>query len=189
MGCVRAKNNRAGVGGEGGARWERKLEMADMHLASQKLGASRSRRARARRETRACWTTATRPSQRAIRPDAPLLYRFPTRLPRFFCTSRAQSMRPLSVRVMSVSLEMTCATPPQPGRAVPVNPASRHCEITSKSSSELEIRLVHRLAHAEQGLLVVTTHHEVIGGAIAPMRSMPVMKGASASKPATTGSA
>ena len=43
MEYVRAKNNAQ----EWEARvreWERKLEMADMHLASQKLGASRSRR-------------------------------------------------------------------------------------------------------------------------------------------------
>ena len=121
---------------------------------------------------------------RAIRPDAPLLP-FPPPAAIRYPYLRAQSMR-LEVRVMSLSLEMTCTTPPHSGQAVPVNP--REQALRSSKSSSAEIRLVHRLAHVDR-TLVVTTPTKLSVGAIAPMRSMPVMKVPSASKPATTGSA
>ena len=50
-------------------------------------------------------------------------------------TRRPQSMRPFSVRVMTLSLEITCTTPPHPERQSRFTPARMHCAMTSKSSS------------------------------------------------------
>mmetsp|Transcript_906 Transcript_906/g.3605 ORF Transcript_906/g.3605 Transcript_906/m.3605 type:complete len:317 (+) Transcript_906:586-1536(+) len=107
-------------------------------------------------------------------------------------TRRAQSMRPFSVRVMTLSLEITCTTPPHPERQSRFTPARMHCAMTSKSSSGSKSGL-YMLSHtpnSDSSLLPHTTKLSV--GAIAPIRSMPVMKGLYpfvASRPATIGSA
>ena len=136
MEYVRAKNN--------AQEWEAKArEPSENSRWRTCISRVRSWGRRGRDDSRAtsrdetCWTTGdasvtTRhpPGRSSTLPFPPTpATRFATR------TSRAQSMRPLSVRVMSVSLEMTCTTPPQPDRQSRLTPASRHCEITSKSSS------------------------------------------------------